>query len=419
MQLETLFQMIDDRKEEMFELLSRLVRIESQSFGSTGNEKEIAEYIHSLCLELGLESSLYSPMELEGFADHPDYLPGRNLENRYNVTAVWKGEADQNELMLMAHTDTVQFGDPANWEMDPLSGAIRDGRIYGRGAGDDKSGIAVMLFLTKIMKEAGFIPKRNCLLTAYCDEEYGGSHGALAAVLRDPCERVLNLDAAADMVVTCATGGGEMKFKYHCAEPVDSSWRVARALPVAMDVIDEFAARRRSELENNRFYADTVVPQQALRYIGVKAGENGQDLGVGELHFVFYTDKTKEEIYPEFDQMDAVLRERLAPLGMVSDGFYPTTRFFHYVTCEGDHPHVQDYLEVANKVTGRTIEVCGGGLGDHSVIAKYGCPSALSIGCIRNFEQAGGAHQPNEFIECDKMVEFAKIIAAYMLKVLQ
>ena len=117
--------------------------------------------------------------------------------------------------------------------------------------------------------------------------------------------------------------------------------------------------------------------------------------------------------------MDAGLRERLAPLGMVSDGFYPTTRFFHYVTCEGDHPHVQDYLEVANKVTGRTIEVCGGGLGDHSVIAKYGCPSALSIGCIRNFEQAGGAHQPNEFIECDKMVEFAKIIAAYMLKVLQ
>ena len=151
MQLETLFQMIDDRKEEMFELLSRLVRIESQSFGSTGNEKEIAEYIHSLCLELGLESSLYSPMELEGFADHPDYLPGRNLENRYNVTAVWKGEADQNELMLMAHTDTVQFGDPANWRFAPTSGEITDGRIYGRGAGDDKSGIAVMLFLTKLL----------------------------------------------------------------------------------------------------------------------------------------------------------------------------------------------------------------------------------------------------------------------------
>ena len=416
MDIQTVFEKIDERQEELFELLSRLVRINSENFSSHGNEREIAEYIHSLCLEMGLESSLYSPMELEGFADHPDYMPGHGLEDRYNVTATWKGTEDKNALMLMAHTDTVQTGDPANWAQDPLSGEIRDGRIYGRGSGDDKSGIAVMLFLTKVLKDLGFTPKANVLLNAYCDEEYGGSHGALAAVLRDPCRRILNLDASTDMVVTCATGGGEMKYKFHCAQPVDSAWRVARALPVAMDVIDEFAARRRKELENNRFYAGTVVPEQALRYIGVKAGENGQDLGVGELHFVFYTDKTKAEIYPEFDQMDAVLRERLEPLGMVSDGFYPPTRFFHYVVSEPDAPHVLEYLETVKQVTGRELTPCGGGLGDHSVMAKYGTPQTLSIGCGRNFEQEGGAHQPNEYIECDKLVEFTKILAAYILK---
>lgn len=416
MDIQAVFNLIDERKEELFDLLSRLVKIDSQSFGSHGREQEIAEYIHSLCLEMGLQSSLYSPMELENFGEHPDFMPGRNLEDRYNVTACWKGAEDRNALMLMAHTDTVQTGDPANWELDPLSGAIKDGRIYGRGSGDDKSGIAVMLFLTKVLKDLGIVPKANVLLNAYCDEEYGGSHGALAAVLRDPCERILNLDAATDMVVTCATGGGEMMYHFHCADPVDSSWRVARALTVAMDVIDEFAARRREELEHNRFYAGTVVPQQALRYIGVKAGENGQDLGVGQLHFVYYTDKAKAEIFPEFDQMDAVLKERLAPLGMVSDGFYPTTRFFHYVVSEPDAPHVLDYLETVKQVTGRELTPCGGGLGDHSVIAKYGTPQTLSIGCGRNFEQAGGAHQPNEFIECHKLVEFTKILAAYILK---
>ena len=418
MDIQTVFAAIEARKEELFDLLSRLVKIDSQSFGSWGKEKEIAEYIHGLCLEMGLESSLYSPMELENFAEHPDYMPGRHLEDRYNVTACWKGAEDQNQLMLMAHTDTVQTGDPANWDLDPLSGAIMDGKIYGRGAGDDKSGIAVMLFVTKLFKDLGFEPKANVLLSAYCDEEYGGSHGALAAVLRDPCERVLNLDATTDMVVTCATGGGEMMYRFHSAQPVDSSRNVARALPVAMDVIDAFADRRREELERNRFYAGTVVPSQALRYIGVKAGENGQDLGVGQLHFVYYTDKTREEIFPEFDQMEAVLRERLTPLGMVSDGFCPTTRFFHYVTCEADHPHVRDYLSAVKTATGRELSVCGGGLGDQSVMAKYGCPSTVSIGCIRNFEQAGGAHQPNEYIECDKIVEFCKIIAAYMLRVL-
>ena len=281
MDIQQIFALIDERKEELFALLSSLVKIDSQNFSSHGNEKEICEYIHSLCLGLGLQSAMYSPMELPGFADHPDYMPGHGLEDRYNVTAKWQGEQDENALMLMAHSDTVQFGDPANWKYPPTSGEIADGRIYGRGSGDDKSGIAVMLFLTKLLKEAGFRPKKNLLLNAYCDEEYGGSHGALAAVLRDPCERVANLDAAEDMLVHCATGGGEMKYHFHSKDPVDSSKSVARALSTVMDVLDIFAENRRKELENNRFYAGTVIPESSMRYIGVKCGENGQDLGIG------------------------------------------------------------------------------------------------------------------------------------------
>ena len=215
MDMELVFQTIEARKEELFQLLSSLVKIDSQNFSSYGKEKEICEYIHKYCEDLGLESAMYSPMELEGFENHPDYMPNHGLENRYNVTAKWQGAENTNALMLMAHSDTVQFGDPANWKFSPTSGEIRDGRIYGRGSGDDKSGIAVMLFLTKILKELGFAPKANLLLNAYCDEEYGGSHGALAAVLRDPCERVANLDASADVVVHCATGGGEMKYRLH------------------------------------------------------------------------------------------------------------------------------------------------------------------------------------------------------------
>ena len=419
MDAQQIFAMIDERKGELFELLSSLIKIDSQNFSSHGNEKQICEYIHSLCLQMGLDSTMYSPMELENFADHPDYMPNHGLEDRYNVTAVWRGEQDVNELMLMAHTDTVQFGDPANWTFAPTSGAIKDGRIYGRGSGDDKSGIAVMLFLTKILKEAGFRPKKNLLLNAYCDEEYGGSHGALAAVLRDPCQRVANLDASENVVVHCATGGGEMKYHFHAKDPVDSSKSVARALSTVMDVLDIFAENRRKELEANRFYAGTVIPETSMRYIGVKCGENGQDLGIGEIHFVFYTDKTKEEIYPEFTMLDEILKERLAPLGMVSDGFYPTTRFFHYVFCEPDCQDILDYQDAAQLATGIRPLVCGGGLGDQSVIAKYGTRNAFSVGPIRSFELEGGAHQPNEFVECQSLLSFTKTMAAYVLKVLQ
>ena len=418
MDIQSVFSAIEERKEELFQLLSSLVQIDSQNFSSYGNEEEICRYIDGLCREMGLESVMYSPMELEGFGEHPDYMPNHGLESRYNVTAKWQGAEDSNALMLMAHSDTVQFGDPANWDLPPTSGAIRDGKIYGRGAGDDKSGIAVMLFVTKVLMDLGYSPKKNLLLNIYCDEEYGGSHGALAAVLRDPCQRVVNLDASTDVVVNCATGGGEIKYRFHAKDPVDSSYSVARAMSTVMDVLDIFAQNRRNELEANRFYAGTVIPGSSMRYIGVKAGENGQDLGVGEIHFVFYTDKSKEEIEPELEALDALLKERLAPLGMVSDGFRPNTRFFHFVSCEPDCQDILDYIAAAELAGAPAPLVCGGGLGDQSVIAKYGTANAFSVGPIRSFEEAGGAHQPNEYVECDKLVEFTKTIAAYVLKVL-
>ena len=75
MDIQHVFAMIEERKEELFQLLSNLVKIDSQNFSSRGNEKEICQYIHSLCLDMGLQSAMYSPMELEGFAQHPDYMP--------------------------------------------------------------------------------------------------------------------------------------------------------------------------------------------------------------------------------------------------------------------------------------------------------------------------------------------------------
>ena len=103
MKIAQICKLIDARKEELFDLLCRLIRINSESFAVSGNEEACARYIYELCQELGLDSEIYSPLDLEGFTEHPDYLPGRNLENRYNVTACWKGMEDRNELNRGKH----------------------------------------------------------------------------------------------------------------------------------------------------------------------------------------------------------------------------------------------------------------------------------------------------------------------------
>ena len=410
--------LIEERKDELFSLLSDLVKINSESFGSYGNEEEIARYIDTLCRELGLESDLYSPLSLEGFENHPDYLPGRSLKNRYNVVAKWQGEEDQNELMLMAHTDTVIIGDPKNWDDDPLSGKIKDGKLYGRGACDDKYAIATSLFVIKLLKELGFKPKKNLLFAAYSDEEYGGSHGAMAAVMKYPCERIVSLDGDNSEIWHCGSGGQEVKYHFHTDFPADSAKVAAKAISTVIDCMETFAENRRRELEENRFYKGTIIPETSLRYMGCRAGDNGQDMGRGEVHFVFYTDKTKEEIYAEFAELEKVIAEKLRPLKVIGDGFTPNTRFFHYVFCEPDSEDVKLMVESSIESASVTPHVCGSCLSDLSVISKYGNSRAYGFGVGRDFSEVGGAHQPNEFIELDKLVGFTKTIATYILKVL-
>ena len=413
-----LCELIDNRQDELYDLLCRLIRINSENFGSHGNETECAQYIAGLCRELGLETEVYSPLELEGFTEHPDYREGRHLENRLNVTACWKGKEDRNGLMLMGHHDTVPIGDRSLWTFEPLIGEIRDGKIWGRGACDDKYALATSLFLLKLLKEQGFEPKENLLFTAYCDEESGGSHGALASALRYPAARIVNMDCKNFEIWHCASGGGCFKYRYHVSEPVDSARRAGEAIPIVMEVLARFGNEIRAHLEKNRFYADTIIPATSLRYFSIRAGGHGNDLDVGELSFGIYTDRTKEEIKARFAEMEQEISEKLAPLGIIGDGFTDGTRFFHYAYSEPDCDAITAMKETALDISGRELPVCGSCLSDLSVILKYGGGEAFGFGVGRGFEVYGGAHQPDEHIACEILLEYAKVMGAYILRTL-
>ncbi len=392
METEKIFSLIEERKDELFELLSSFVKINTENFGHMGNEEPLARYIHKLCGDLGLESDLYSPLDLDDFENHPDYMPGRGLENRYNVTARWKGAEDVDDLMLMGHTDTVEIGDVANWDKDPISGEISDGKIWGRGVGDDKYALATVLFLIKLLKEQGFVPKKNILFSAYSDEEYGGSHGALAAVLKYPCPRIVSMDGVEGQIWHCGSGGQVVDYIFHTKETVDSAFPTAKAIPVVIEEIEKFGDRRRTELSENRFYKGTIIPETALRYMEVRAGNNGADMGVGKIQVTYYTDKTRDEIKTELAELEKTLAERLEPMGIIGDGIKPYTRFFHYVYCEPDSVDVKAMVDAAVCATGKAPDVCGSCLSDLSVISKYGSSAAYGFGMGRDFSLPGGAH---------------------------
>ena len=137
------------------ETLVRLVRTNSVNPtlapGAPG-EREIAEWIAGSLRAVGLSAEIFEP------------APGRT-----SVLGRLAGSGGGRSLMLNAHCDTVDVGGMA----EPFSGAIRDGKVYGRGACDMKGSLAASMAAVKALVDAGARLRGDVLLAAVADEEYG------------------------------------------------------------------------------------------------------------------------------------------------------------------------------------------------------------------------------------------------------
>lgn len=91
-----------------------------------------------------------------------------------SLLLVWRGRDPFAEpIMLMNHHDVVPA--PGTWRHPPFSAAVADGRLYGRGALDTKSGLFAMLRAAEELIESGFTPSRDVYFVSSCNEETTGA----------------------------------------------------------------------------------------------------------------------------------------------------------------------------------------------------------------------------------------------------
>lgn len=109
----------------------------------------------------------------------------QNLElekvNGYALIYKWVGsDSTKPPIGLTSHYDVVPVleGTEQNWEQDPFSGKIADGKIWGRGTLDDKIGVIGILEAAEHLLKEGFQPERDLYLMFGHDEEIGGDEGA-------------------------------------------------------------------------------------------------------------------------------------------------------------------------------------------------------------------------------------------------
>ena len=94
-----------------------------------------------------------------------------------SLVARVRGKGPGRRLIFNGHLDTFPIGDDAGWTAPPLSGAQRDGRLYGRGVSDMKGGVACSLLATALLAECAHAWSGEVVLTLAADEENMGSLG--------------------------------------------------------------------------------------------------------------------------------------------------------------------------------------------------------------------------------------------------
>src|SRR5262245_52647072 len=86
-------------------------------------------------------------------------------------------------LILQGHVDVVPAGPVEMWQTPPFVGTVKDGRMYGRGANDMKSGVCAMVFALDALHDAGCLPGSAVYVQTVTEEESTGN-GALSTLAR-------------------------------------------------------------------------------------------------------------------------------------------------------------------------------------------------------------------------------------------
>src|SRR6476469_90914 len=130
---------------EVVQLCSELIRIDSVNTGDPDTigdgETRAARYIQAKLQDVGYETT------------YLEAVPGRG-----NVICRLAG-ADPNRgaLLVHGHVDVVP-ADASEWTVDPFSGAVRDGYVWGRGAVDMKDMVAAIVAVARDFKRSGYVP---------------------------------------------------------------------------------------------------------------------------------------------------------------------------------------------------------------------------------------------------------------------
>lgn len=406
----------------MLELLRALVRVDTVAVPPDGREAAGQQVLARFLKKRGLDVEVYDT----GFLArrrHAYVRPDRNYRGRPNVIVRMPGRGAGRSLLMNGHMDTVPAGTQA-WRHGVFSGAVRGGRLYGRGAWDMKGGLAAQFGVALALRKAGLRLGGDLLCESVVDEEWAGGGGTLAARLRGDRADACVIAEGTNLAVVRASRGGhffELTVRAGDARAYFSKEEVTSpAVPMGrlLGWVDEWTRRRRG-VARGKTYADFSDPAP-VQVLALEA--NRFDPGVPWSTPL----EAKLRLYFQFlphENVTAVLREVRASLTR----FVRRDPFFrHHPPVWHDiidppllghelpagHPWTACLHRQAGAVLRRAVPLTAAEYPCDAFICQrlFGIPTLLFGPC------GAGAHNADEYVATGSVVRTAEVLLASALE---
>lgn len=410
----------EKHKDEYLQHLKNLVAIDTQDIGHGilgGREKEGQEYLEKLFKEMGADEIIIDPMKEEiierAKREYNEGNLGHNYEDRYNLIAKFKGDPNGRTLLFNGHIDTMPPGDLSKWDEDPFKPYIKDGKLYGLGTADMKSGLMASIMAVKLLKDAGYELPGDVTIVSVVDEE-GGGNGSIQAVLNG---------YTADGAVICEPSEGhiivahmgfvffEVKVK-GIALHSGYKWKGVNAIEKAIKLIEAL-----NEMEHNWLmkYKHPLLPPPTLNVGVIEGGTAGSTvpdsctfkLCLHYLPKVMNYEQVVEEVIDTINTRakgDPWLKDNMPEISIYQAGGAFETDINH------------DFIKIAQDslkdITGE-VKLLGGAAGNDARLYS----NILKIPTvIMGPGYAQQCHSPNEYVKVEDYFNYIKAYANFILK---
>ncbi len=402
-------QWLTNNRDHGVELLQKLVQANS----THGNEQFAQTIVIQKLRKIGLKVDVWEP-DGKVLAAHPFFAsPRKDFKGSPNVVGILKGTGAGRSIILNGHIDVVPEGDVAQWEHEPYSGRVIDGKLYGRGATDMKGGNVSLLLALSAIRALGIPLKGDVIFQSVIEEESGGA-GTLAAILKGYKADAAIIPEPTNMKIFPKQQGSmwfRLSVKGRSAHG-GTRYEGVSAIEKALIVVEHIRKleKRRNDRIDDPLYQHVPIPLP-INIGKIQGGDwpsSVPDFVTLEGRIGVSPEETMEEAKQELaywidnlKEVDAWFQDHPVVLEWFGARWVPST-------IDTSHDFMTTLTTIYTEVTRQQpiIEASPWGT-DGGLLTQVGSIPTIVFGPGVTEK----AHFPNEFIEIEKVFEAAEIIA--------